>query len=180
MEKIQKYTQLLLVISCIFGAIAFISICATWFFDSLPVNISNLILETGSNELAADAVNMPFNHRLMGLLVDFVAILIIYAGIMAFYDLMKKFQSGELFSENIITLLNKISRLVLFWTIYNPVRGMLLSIITTFHKGPGNRIIKIEFGTPDIINVFIFISLMIITLLIQESNKLKNEQDLTI
>lgn len=76
--------------------------------------------------------------------------------------------------------MSNLSKIALGWTIYNPARETLLSLITTLHKTAGHRMISVQFGSKDMINIFIFICMVLLTAFSQEGLKLKKEQDLTI
>ena len=186
MTKIQKYTFALQIISLAFVAFMFIMTCARWFFDIVPSipllgeYYVQLSYTFDSSSWLQQLPAIPFVHRLFGLIVDGIAFGIVCAGGLFFYRLLKRFQTGEFFSSEVIQLLHTLSRIALCWVLYYSLRKILLSVITTLHKGPGNRVLSVEFSTGDIINIFIFICFVLITALIQEGSKLKKEQDLTI
>lgn len=165
MVNIQKYTGWLQVISIAFAIFMFGEISIKWFFGSF---------------LFRELYHMSFIQRLLGFVVDGIALAIICVGIFAFNQLMKKLKTGNFFTSDIVQLLSTLSKFALSWALYNPLRTTLLSIITTLYKGPGNRIISVEFGLKDMINIFIFVCIILIAALIQEGLKLKREQDLTI
>lgn len=182
MNNIQKYTRWLQIISFTFAFIMFAATGSRWLLD-LPPFLSELYVKACydfDSSLWFKLPSIPFTHRLIGLFIDSFALGIICAGIIAFNRLMNRFREGDFFTSDIIQLLNTLSKLALCWAVYNPLRTTLLSVVTTLHKGVGSRIISVELGTKDIINVFIFICLILITALMQESFKLKKEQDLTI
>ncbi len=123
---------------------------------------------------------MPVSHRLLGLLVDSGMFCIAAGGAITFVQMMRRIRSGEFFSPRIIGLLKRLSMLALAWAIFNPVRYMLLSVITSWHLGTGNRVLALAIGSNDIMNVVIFASFVLITALIQEGYALQQERDLTI
>lgn len=184
MINIQKYIRCLQALSFAFAGITLISIGLRWFSTTLFPDISEFY---GKASYAFDNIlwfkllpEIPVVQRIIGLLIDLVSLGIITIGIINFNKLMTRLLEGNFFTLDIIKLLHKLSKLALCWAIYNPIKHTLLSIVTTFHKGIGNRVISVEVGIKDVINVFIFMCLMLITAIMQESCKLKKEQDLTI
>lgn len=186
MANIHKYTWWLQVISIIFAVILFGEICLRWFlygFAESSEFLSDLYLRgsyTFDGNWVKELSQMSFVQKLLGFAVDGIALGIICTGIFAFNRLLSAIKNGIFFTSDIIQLLSTISKFALVWAIYNPIRTTLLSILTTLHKGPGNRIISFQFGLKDMINIFIFVCIILVTALIKEGFKLKKEQDLTI
>jgi len=170
MNPIKKYAHILEIISYCFAGII---ISLTYIQWLLGWNLS-------SDPFLQTVSAMPLIDRLLGLCVDTTALVIACYGIIIFIRLMKKFQEGQLFSSSTAQLLNKLSKTALYWALYHPLRNTLLSLITTLHKGPGNRIISISIDTSDIVNIFMFTCFVLITALIQEAYKIQQEHDLTV
>ena len=85
-----------------------------------------------------------------------------------------------MFSRNVFSLFRKISRIALAWAIYGPVKSIIMSLVLTIHNPPGSRIVSLTVSSNDIINIFIVGFFFVITSLMYEGYKLKNEQDLTV
>ncbi len=185
MNKLQKYTYALQIISVAFVVCMFVVTCVRWFFDMVPgIPLEEYYLRLSytfdSQSWVPQLSAIPFVHRVLGLMVDGIAFSILCAGVVFFYRLINYFQTSEFFSSRVIQVLHTLSKIALCWVLYSPLRKMLLSVITTLHKGSGNRVLAVEVSTGDIINIVIFICFVLITALIQEGSKLKKEQDLTI
>lgn len=189
MNNMRKYTTLLQWISIAFGFFMFLFLGARWILGIVgiiwnlksPLDFYLKVCYTNDSwSWLGQASTMPLMYRVLGLMVDSVALGILWAGISAFNRLIKQIQVGNVFSSRVVQLLHKLSRIALCWALYNPVRTTLLSAITTFYKGPGNRVISLTISTADLTNIAIFLCFILITALMQEGNKLKQEQDLTI
>lgn len=123
---------------------------------------------------------MPITHRLAGLFVDSVGIIVLIFGLISFVRLMRCFQNGEIFSQSAITHLQRITKIALIWALYTPINGSLLSIIMSLQNPPGQRLITVTFWLHDVINIFIFGLFVIIVSIMKEGSRLQQEQDLTI
>lgn len=184
MANIKRYAYWLQVISVLFAMFLFGEICYRWLFFSEASTFwaeiyTNVSYSFGLNWLK-ELTEMSFLQRLSGFAVDTLGLVILCLGILALQKLLKLLKSQLFFNGETVKLLNNLSKIALGWTIYNPVRVTLLSLITTLHKGVGKRVISLEFGLKDMVNIFIFASMILISVLLQEGLKLKKEQDLTI
>ena len=72
------------------------------------------------------------------------------------------------------------SVLLFIWTVYAPIKGICMSIISTLHYPPGKRLIAISLSSQDIFNIFMVGFFLVITSLMYEGFKLKCDQDLTV
>lgn len=184
MANIKRCTNWLQVISIAFMLVIFGEICCRWLFFSGAANFlyplyAKVSYSFNGNWLQ-ELSEMSFIQRLGGFAIDIFGLVILCFGIIAFNKLLKLLKSQIFFTSDTIKLLSTLSKLALTWTVYNPTRGTLLSIITTLHKEVGNRMISFQFGLKDMINIFIFVCMILVTVLLQEGFKLKKEQDLTI
>ena len=185
MAKIQKYTRWLQIISVAFAVIVFAEICFKWFWGSLLPSeyFSDLYVKASysfNGNWIKELSHMSFVQKVIGFVIDGFGLFILCMGIIAFNKLMKLLKSQIIFTSESIQLLSNLSKLALSWALYSPMRGTLLSLVTTIHKEAGNRIISAQFGLKDMINIFVFVCIILITTLMQEGLKLKKEQDLTI
>jgi len=184
MTSIKRYAHWLQIISIIFAVIIFGQICGRWLFFSKISSFWTDIYAKASYSFDSswfkEISEMSSFQKLSGFLVDILGLAILCFGIIVFNKLLKLLKSQIFFTSESVKLLNNLSKIALSWALYSPVRGTLLSVITTLHKSAGNRIISVAFGSRDIINIFIFVCMILVTILLQEGMKLKKEQDLTI
>lgn len=183
MNRVAKYTYIL-EIACITAA-AFMALFHTvlWIFGASVEKLYFIgYFEHTFESLSVvnHVATMPLSHRLLGLLVDSIMLAIAITGIFTFVKLLRMLRSGQFFTLEIIGLLQRLSIIALMWAIYTPIRYALLSVITTWHLGSGHRILAMAVGSTDLINIMIFASFVIITALMHEGYKLKQDRDLTI
>ena len=123
---------------------------------------------------------MPFIHRLIGMCIDSVVAGLLIAILWLIASLMKKFENNEIFSASTVVLFTTLSKCAFYLALYTPINRMLLSVVTTFHNAPGQRVLTASFGSADLCNILIFGILMVMTLLMQQATILQNEQNLTV
>lgn len=183
MNKVQKYALALQIFAIFVGVNLFAALLWGWILDvewfSLNCGYSTntgcgIDLKSGTKEI------LSFAQRFFGLIVQGTAFAIACVGIVTFINLMQRFKQGEFFSVESIGLLSRLSKIVLCWALYSPIRMALLSVVATFHRGVGHRVVVFDVGMSDLFNILIFISFVLITSLMKEGLNLQKEKDLTI
>lgn len=180
MNRIQFYARFLEFL-CLFVCIPLIvgSFLFKWFCTIVPINdLSSL------RNFSCIALHSPLpSSLLMGfliILIDAFGVALLVWGCVCFIKLLGYYHKGELFSVNTLALYVKMSRIAFAWTIYNPLKFALLSIITTINNPVGQRVLTINLSSDDIFHIFIVGIFLVITSLMQEAYKLKSEHDLTV
>jgi len=72
------------------------------------------------------------------------------------------------------------SRIAFIWTLYNPLKFTLLSLVTTLNNPVGKRMLAVNFSSDDIFHIFVVGVFWVITSLMQAAYELKSEHDLTV
>ncbi len=124
--------------------------------------------------------NLPFWQRVAGFAVDGISYILLFWGLCLLIKLLARYQNGNIFSLQSFELIRKISRVAFGWALYAPIKSMILSLIVTLHKGPGNRMISLTVSSHDIYHIFIVGLLLVVASLMYEGYKLKCDQDLTV
>lgn len=129
--------------------------------------------------------NWDFEHfslgqKISGFVVDSIGTALLVYVLILVIKLMKYIIEQKYFTFQNISILQKISKLALLYVLYFPISGVLLSIITTVHKGPGKRIISVAFSHHDIFNIMILCFMFIIITIFKKGYELEYEQKLTI
>jgi hypothetical protein len=183
MKNIKVYARRLEVFSYLLLPVLVVRVLLKWFCDSVSGMDTLFFSYNGSAQPFESIKNLseiPMLHRILGLLFDGASVALLIGGLVGIAQLMRCFQSGDIFSVRTTTLLHKISKLALCWAVYTPINYMLLSLVTTLHNPVGQRAISVSFGSNDIVNIFVFGFFMIILSLMQEACRLKQDQDLTV
>lgn len=121
-----------------------------------------------------------FASRLLGSFIDGISWALLLWGCLCFIKVLRFYQCNEIFSANTLALFNKMSRIAFAWTVYEPLKFTLLSIVTTLSNQEGQRVIALGFTSNDVVHIFMVGFFLIITSLMQEAYTIKNENDLTV
>lgn len=121
---------------------------------------------------------MPLINRLAGMLFDGVSFGLLIMIFWLVAEIMKHFQNNDTFSKSTVQLFTLMSKCAFYHALYTPINRTILSVITTLHVRP--HTLGISFGSTDLLNIFIFGFLMVMTLLMQQAVVLQQEQSLTV
>lgn len=179
MNNVKRYARRLELLSMALVPLAFCFLLLKWFFCKIPAdgNFCNTYLRVAYD---FDAVQLPFLFRFFGIMIDGVGLGLLCYGIMLFIKSLRFFQRGEFFSLHTTILFKRISKVLLCWAVYSPLSKTLSTLVITATNAPGHRVLAITFGHDDLLNIFMFAFLVMITSLMHEAYQLKAEQDLTI
>ena len=194
MNKVAKYTRLVEVASMLLIPTVIAGTVLKWTHDAFGRELylmlayvedcaktSQGVLENSFfTSSLYDLTGVPLLYRLCGFVIDAVAVVLMIWILLSIIKLMRFFRAGEFFSSTTVQLFSTISKIALALTIYNPLKGMLLSIILSLHKGPGLRHVTIAITSGDFINCLLFGLAVVLSLLLQEGYKLKSETDLVV
>ncbi|PKN03255.1 hypothetical protein CVU75_03190 [Candidatus Dependentiae bacterium HGW-Dependentiae-1] len=158
-----------------------------WFAGPIPIysdvndSIKQTRLYAGVGYWYMGGLTLPsLIIRILAALVDGVSIALFSWGMLCFVKLLRLYNQNEIFSETTMTLYAKISRILFAWTIYNPIKFTLLSIITTLAHPAGKRVIALAISSDDIYHIFITGFFVWITSIMYTAYTLKQEHDLTV
>lgn len=182
-----KYANILKYLSFLIGIFSVLSPIGKWISGWLIQSLSlaqgfSLVSElTGLTQQEAQIITqMPILHKLLGFVVDGVSVAIFLLGLHYFVLFTNSVKKGQLFSPEVMNYFNDASKCALWWCLYEPIKRALLSVVMSLHNPPGQRMLTVDFGSDDIVNIFVCIFLLLIALMIKEAYYLKKEQDLMI
>jgi hypothetical protein len=119
-------------------------------------------------------------ERLLGMFVDGVSVFLLVWALFCFIRILQGFQRGEIFAQHTLYLFAKMSRVVFAWALYDFFESIPLSLATTISHPVGHRVLGVSITSSNVINIFIVGCFLVISSIIYEGVRLKNEQDLTI
>lgn len=125
-------------------------------------------------------VSAPLLARFLGVIIDGISVGLFCYGCWAFIRLLRAYKQGELFTPRTLAYFMTLSRVTFVWALYNPLKLLLLSIVTTYFNPVGQRVIAFGVTSGDIINIFVVGLFLIIASLMQEASRLQDEHDLTV
>ena len=182
MKSVKSYARFLEIFCyiAVIPAMIFVAIYK-WFFDCFPwFEQSHTFWVRYTYAFDRAFAAKPMLSRFLGVLVECVSLGLFLWGVICFIQVLRLYQQGQFFTQKIFVLFRKTSRIAFAWAVYEPVKVTLGSLVSTFHNPPGQRIVMVSLELTDVINIFLVGFLMVVTSLIYEGFKLKQEQDLTV
>lgn len=143
------------------------------------------------NELSADmqaAMRLPHYARLplpvwarvAGFVVSMLPASVAMYGIGVLIRLFRLYERGQIFRPDNVRCFQSLSRVLIWWCAANIVASPLMSLGLTLHHPPGQRMISIGLGSPDITALLIGFVLAVIAWVMEEGCTLREEQDYTV
>jgi uncharacterized membrane protein YidH (DUF202 family) len=146
-------------------------------FDGFHASFSPNPLQA-SPEIAT--ASLPLFARALGILVDGIGVGLLIMVIFKFISIMRAFQRGETFSQHTMFLFTRMSRFIFVWAIYDFFKSIPLSLATTICNPAGHHVLAVSITSSNISNIFIVGCFLVISSIIYEGVRLKDEQDLTV
>ena len=87
---------------------------------------------------------MPLLHRLMAMVVDGISTGLLFMILWLVTEIMNRVQQDEMFSTLIVTQFATASKFAFSLAYYEPISRILLSVITTLHNEPGQRVLAVH------------------------------------
>ena len=94
--------------------------------------------------------------------------------------LFRLYEQGQIFRDSNVRCFRNLSRVLIWWFAAGIVQKSLLSIALTLHNPPGQRIITVELGSPDLTALLLGAILAVIAWVMEEGRKLQEDQDFTV
>ena len=130
---------------------------------------------------SANTLTLPLNARLIGLMGDFCLYSFKWVAVLYVFFLMGLYASGNLFSKKHAHYFKRIGQfLLLYGTVGMALGDSFHSVAVTFANPPGQRVLEINFGSPNIMMLVMASVITLIGWITSEAFKLKADQELTI
>jgi hypothetical protein len=190
MSAVRKYARFLELFSMVIVIpLMIIAYCYKWLQPAVPV-YNDIADGAKQVRLYAGVLFGTHDHvcwlpspclaRIFGGLVDAFSLILFCWGAYHFIRLLRCYRNGELFTQKTIYHFVLLSRIAFAWTLYNPIKLMLLTVITSCFNPAGQRTIAIGVTAGDIVNIFMVGLFFVIASLMQEAARLQDEHDLTV
>ena len=125
-------------------------------------------------------IPLPASARIMGFMVTMLPTAV---GISGAYYLMRLFhlyEQGQIFRLPNVQCFKKLSRVLIWWFAVGIIHRSILSVALTLHNPPGQRIVTLGIGSPDLTALLLGGILAVIAWVMEEGRKLQEDQDLTV
>jgi hypothetical protein len=152
-----------------------------WIYAPEPLFLPLKIVIRTISENIPILHTLSFNTKLLGFLVSAVPLIAAECMLYFLIKLFALYQHNEIFSLKNVQYLKKIGYTLLIMQGLKPIfEGFLLSMILTWHNPPGHRIASITIEGLDIALLFTAFLVILISWIMAEGCRLREEQQLTI
>jgi hypothetical protein len=118
--------------------------------------------------------------RLLGFSVSAIPMLIELYILYALIKLFNLYSKGEIFSINNVRYIRNIGYALLITQIINPLYEGLMGIVLTWHNPHGHRFASVTLDQTNLGIIFVAVMVILISWIMAEGCKLRDEQQLTI
>ncbi len=144
------------------------------FINVLPGTMQEAVLP------AFARIPLPGMARMLGFIVALVPASVIMYATVVLIRLFRLYEAGQIFRPANVHCFRSLSRTLVAWCAANIISGSLMSIALTLHHPPGQRMISVGLGSPDITALLVGLVLGVIAWVMEEGCKLQEDQDLTV
>ena len=123
---------------------------------------------------------LPASARIMGFVVTMMPTGVAMFGAYYLIQLFRLYEQGQIFRDSNVRCFKNLSRVLIWWFAVGIVHKSLLSIALTLHNPPGQRMITLELGSPDLTALLLGAILAVIAWVMEEGRKLQEDQDFTV
>ena len=178
MNKIQRLSMFLRVIFQIAFVVWPLVLALYWIFapQHFPYNFSINFIPNGTEILHPITGADSLWGFLIGLLPTIIEMIIIYFLI----KLFKLYEQGEIFTLSNVEYLKKIGICMLINQGIGFIYDALITFVLTMHNPPGHRVASFTFSNHDACNVVTAIMIIVISWVMAEGCKLKEELKYTV
>jgi hypothetical protein len=148
---------------------------AVWVF----INMMPALMRPG---MLPDYAKLPLppSARVYAFCVSLIPLGLFFFANASLIRLFRLYEKGRIFSADNVQCFRNLSRALIGWCIAGIITTPLTSLALTLHHPPGQRMLTVGLGSPDVTALLIGGILAVITWVIEEGSILQQEQDLTI
>jgi hypothetical protein len=123
---------------------------------------------------------LSVNERLLGFLVNMLPTAVELFILYSLIQLFKMYGRGEIFSLNNVRHIRNIGYALIVGQLINPIYEGLMGVIVTIHNPPGHRYASITFDQTNIGLLIMALIVILISWIMTEGCRLREEQQLTV
>lgn len=124
--------------------------------------------------------SLPYTTRIACFLIAMIPNFVAMFGFYHLVKLFRLYELGQIFTKDNINHIKICSYAVIVWFIANFITSILLVLELTINNPKGQRILAIEFDTKDFSTLVIGLIAIIISQIMDEARKIKDENDCTV
>jgi len=142
--------------------------------NSLPEDITSRMLPHFVN------LPLPLQARALGFVTTMIPTCIAICGLFYLMRLFELYEKGQIFSSANVRCFRNLSRVLIVWSGVGIVYRALLGVALTLHHPPGQRILSLSLGSPDLTALLLGGILAVIAWVMEEGQRLQEDQELTV
>ncbi len=188
MHKIQKISSRLLVVFNILLLWLPLSILTKWIFIDnslikylLSQGVMGNSIHTPEGYVSLSTMNWTLLSKALGFSAEALGLLPLFLSLFTLKSIFKNYHKGEIFSTVNAAYYRYLGWLFFLNAIFvKPISDCGMGLAVTVHNPPGHRYLIFNFGTPNMEAIFCGSLLIVISWVMLEASKLKDEQQFTI
>ncbi|AFM24101.1 DUF2975 domain-containing protein [Desulfomonile tiedjei] len=118
--------------------------------------------------------------RLLAFSADLIPLAATIYGLLRLRDLFGLYENGLIFTERNVHCFRSLGRTLLVWVGCDIVRYSILSVVLTLENPPGQRLLVVGINSGELAGVFTAIVVLIISWVMEEARKLREDQQLIV
>jgi len=123
---------------------------------------------------------LPLKTLLLAFLASLIPVSVAIYGMVNLQKLFKLYEKAIVFSEQNVKCFRHLGYALIYWVFANLIFTLLISIVLTFNNAPGERMMVAQFGVSEIGTLIIGAVIILVSWVMNEAEKLEDEQAHTV
>lgn len=123
---------------------------------------------------------LPPTTRLVGFLICLLPTAVALAGLTTLMRLFRLYEGGQIFTADNVACYRRLAKILLWWCGVGILMDPLMSVGLTLHNPPGRHVLSVGLVSADLTALMTGLFLAIISWVMEEAQRLKEDQDLTV
>ena len=130
------------------------------------------------HELTQSSLSMQ--TRLISIFVSLLYSLILMRALILLMTLFNRYKNGDIFTQENTQLYKKLGFSVFYWIIAGVLYNAVMTVVLSFNNPPGQRILSVSFTGVDLLSLFVGFLIVMVSWVMQEAYKIRDENIHTI
>lgn len=171
----------LLIVSWIYAPESLVLLHGIIHLDAIPANYSGMHVFSSQGEPEKALLHtLSVSEKILGCLVSAIPMIVNMFILFMLIKLFRLYEKGEIFTVNNVKYLRNIGYALLIGQLIDPAYQFVMGIVLTLHNPPHHRFASITLDQTNIGIVFTALLVILISWIMLEAYKLREEQQLTI
>jgi len=171
----------LLIVSWIYAPESLVLLHGIIHLDAIPANYSGMhVFSSQGVPEKALLHTLSVSEKILGCLVSAIPMVVNMFILFMLIKLFRLYEKGEIFTVNNVKYLRNIGYALLIGQLIDPAYQFVMGIVLTLHNPPHHRFASITLDQTNIGIVFTALLVILISWIMLEAYKLREEQQLTV